>query len=174
MQQILAFETGVADVVDPLGGSYYIEKLTDEMEAKITEIVGKIESDGGIVKSIENGAIQRELARQSYAIQKKISSGEKTLVGVNRFTVAEEERDMEIYKTDPETQARQLQRLQAVKEGRDRGKVDGALKELASAARRGDNVIPYLFKPLTARATVGEIVDTLKEVYGTFREPTTV
>jgi methylmalonyl-CoA mutase, N-terminal domain len=174
VQQILAFETGVADVVDPLGGSYYVEKLTDEMEAKIAEIVEKIESDGGIVKMIENGAIQRELARQSYAIQKKISSGEKTLVGVNRFKVAEEERDMEIYKTDPETKNRQLQRLQAVKESRDKGNVDSALKELASAASRGDNVIPYLFWPLKAKATVGEIIDTLKEVYGTFREPTTV
>ncbi len=174
VQQILAFETGVADVVDPLGGSYYVEKLTDEMEAKISEIVEKIESDGGIVKMIENGAVQRELARQSYAIQKKISSGEKTLVGVNRFKVEEEERDMEIYKTDPETRNRQLQRLQAVKESRDKGNVDSALKELASAARRGDNVIPYLFEPLKARATVGEIIDTLKEVYGTFREPTTV
>jgi methylmalonyl-CoA mutase N-terminal domain/subunit len=174
VQQILAFETGVADVVDPLGGSYYMEKLTDEMEAKISEIVGKIESDGGIVKMIENGVVQRELARQSYAIQKKISSGEKTLVGVNRFKVAEEERDMEIYKTDPETRTRQLQRLQAVKESRDKGKVESALTLLKSAADRGDNIIPYLFGPLKEKATVGEIIDTLKEVYGTFREPTTV
>lgn len=77
VQQILAYETGVADVVDPLGGSYYVEALTDEMEAKIGEIIGKIESDGGIVKMIESGAIQRKLARQSYAIQKRISSGKR-------------------------------------------------------------------------------------------------
>ncbi|MCX5824698.1 MAG: methylmalonyl-CoA mutase family protein [Deltaproteobacteria bacterium] len=174
VQQILANETGVADVVDPLGGSYYVEKLTDEMEAKIGEIIGKIESDGGIVKLIESGAIQRELARQSYAIQKRISSGEKVLVGVNKFKVKEEERDLEVYKTDPETINRQLQRLKAVKENRDQGKVESALRKLKSAAGRGDNLIPYLFEPLKAKATVGEIIDTLKKVYGTFKEPTTV
>jgi methylmalonyl-CoA mutase, N-terminal domain len=174
VQQILANETGVADVVDPLGGSYYVEKLTDDMEAKIGEIIGKIESDGGIVKLIESGAIQRELARQSYAIQKKISSGEKVLVGVNKFKVKEEERDLEVYKTDPETINRQLQRLKAVKEGRNPVKVESALKELESAARRDDNIIPYLFEPLKEKATVGEIIDTLKNVYGTFKEPTTV
>ena len=174
VQQILAFETGVADVVDPLGGSYYVEKLTDDMEAKIGEIIGKIESDGGIVKMIESGAIQRELARQSYAIQKRISSGEKVLVGVNKFKVKEEERDLEVYKTDPETINRQLQRLKAVKENRDQGKVESALQQLESAVGRGDNLIPYLFEPLKAKATVGEIIDTLKKVYGTFKEPTTV
>jgi methylmalonyl-CoA mutase N-terminal domain/subunit len=174
VQQILANETGVADVVDPLGGSYYVEKLTDDMEAKIGEIIGKIESDGGIVKLIESGAIQRELARQSYAIQKRISSGEKVLVGVNKFKVKEEERDLEVYKTDPETINRQLQRLKAVKENRDPGKVESALQQLESAAGRGDNLIPYLFEPLTVKATIGEIIDTLKKVYGTFKEPTTV
>jgi methylmalonyl-CoA mutase N-terminal domain/subunit len=174
VQQILANETGVADVVDPLGGSYYVEKLTDEMEAKIGEIIGKIETDGGIVKMIESGAIQRELARQSYAIQKRISSGEKVLVGVNKFKVQEEERDLEVYQTDPETINRQIQRLKAVKENRDQGKVASALQRLESAACSGDNLIPYLFEPLTAKATVGEIIDTLKKVYGTFKEPTTV
>lgn len=174
VQQILANETGVADVVDPLGGSYYVEKLTDEMEAKIGEIIGKIESDGGIVKLIESGAIQRELARQSYAIQKRISSGEKVLVGVNKFKVKEEERDLEVYKTDPETITRQLERLKAVKENRDPGKVASALKALELAAVRGDNLIPFLFEPLREKATVGEIIDTLKKVYGTFKEPTTV
>jgi methylmalonyl-CoA mutase N-terminal domain/subunit len=174
VQQILANETGMADVVDPLGGSYYVEKLTDEMEAKIGEIIGKIESEGGIVKLIESGSIQRELARQSYAIQKRISSGEKVLVGVNKFKVKEEERDLEVYKTDPETINRQLERLKAVKENRDRQKVESALQQLESAAGRGDNLIPYLFEPLTAKATVGEIIDTLKKVYGTFKEPTTV
>ena len=174
VQQILANETGVADVVDPLGGSYYVEKLTDEMEAKIGEIIAKIESEGGIVKQIESGAIQRELARQSYAIQKRISSGEKVLVGVNKFKIKEEEKDLEVYKTDPETINRQLQRLKAVKESRDAGRVASALRELESAAGRGDNLIPYLFEPLKAKATIGEIIDTLKKVYGTFKEPTTV
>ena len=174
VQQILANETGVADVVDPLGGSYYVEKLTDEMEAKIGEILAKVEADGGMVKLIESGQIQRELARQSYEIQKRISSGEKVLVGVNKFKVKEEERDLEIYKTDPQTINRQLERLKAVKASRDKGKVEVALKKLEAAARAGENIIPHLFEPLTEKATVGEIIDTLKLVYGTFKEPTTV
>jgi methylmalonyl-CoA mutase N-terminal domain/subunit len=174
VQQILANETGVADVVDPLGGSYYVEKLTDEMEAKIGEIIARIESDGGIVKMIESGAIQRELARQSYAIQTKISSGEKVLVGVNKFKIKEEERDLEVYKTDPETIHRQLERLKAVKQSRDNAKVEAALGRLEAAAGRSENIIPYLFDPLQEKATVGEIIETLKKVYGTFKEPTTV
>jgi methylmalonyl-CoA mutase N-terminal domain/subunit len=93
---------------------------------------------------------------------------------VNKFKVTEEERDMELYKSDPETRNRQIQRLQAVKDSRDKGKVDEALKKLEAAAVRGDNLIPYLFEPLQEKATVGEIVTTLKNVYGTFKEPTTI
>ena len=126
------------------------------------------------MKLIESGSIQRELARQSYAVQTRISSGEKILVGVNKFKVKEEERDLEVYKTDPETINRQLQRLKAVKAGRDQAKVSQALAELEAAAVRGENLIPYLFEPLTQKATVGEIIDTLKKVYGTFKEPTTI
>ncbi|MCL2670335.1 MAG: methylmalonyl-CoA mutase family protein [Syntrophaceae bacterium] len=174
VQQILANETGVADVVDPLGGSYYIESLTNEMEAKIGEIIGKIDAEGGIVKQIETGAIQRELARQSYELQKKINSGEKVMVGVNKFTIKEEEKDLEVYKTDPETINRQVARLKAVKAKRDNAKVEAALKQLEDAARRNDNIIPHLFEPLKALATIGEIIGTLKKVYGTYEEPTTV
>jgi methylmalonyl-CoA mutase N-terminal domain/subunit len=174
VQQILANETGVADVVDPLGGSYYVEALTNEMEAKIGEIIGKIDAEGGIVKQIENGAIQRELARQSYELQKRISSGEKVLVGVNKFKIKEEEKDLEVYKTDPETINRQVERLKAVKARRDNGKVAQALTKLKEAAGRNENIVPYLFEPLEEMATVGEIIDTLKQVYGTFKEPTTV
>ena len=132
VQQILANETGVADVVDPLGGSYYVEALTNEMEAKIGEIIGKIDSEGGIVKQIESGTIQRELARQSYELQKKISSGEKVLVGVNKFKIKEEEKDLEVYKTDPETINRQVKRLKAVKAGRDEVKVERRLEAVGS------------------------------------------
>lgn len=174
VQQILANETGVADVVDPLGGSYYVEALTNQMEAKIGEIIGEIDGEGGIVKQIENGAIQRQLARQSYELQKKISSGEKVLVGVNKFRIKEEEKDLEVYKTDPETIHRQVTRLKVVKSGRDNAKVASALKQLEEAARRNENIVPHLFEPLKAMATVGEIIDTLKKVYGTYKEPTTV
>ncbi len=174
VQQILANETGVADVVDPLGGSYYVEALTNQMEAKIGEIIGEIDSEGGIVKQIENGAIQRQLAHQSYELQKKISSGEKVLVGVNKFKIKEEEKDLEVYKTDPETIHRQVTRLKAVKAKRDNAKVESTLTRLEEAARRNENILPHLFEPLKAMATVGEIIDTLKKVYGTYKEPTTV
>ena len=174
VQQILANETGVADVVDPLGGSYYVEALTNQMEAKIGEIIGEIDSEGGIVKQIENGAIQRQLARQSYELQKKISSGEKVLVGVNKFKIKEEEKDLEVYKTDPETIHRQVTRLKDVKAKRDNAKVKSTLSQLEEAARRNENILPHLFEPLKAMATVGEIIDTLKKVYGTYKEPTTV
>ena len=174
VQQILANETGVADVVDPLGGSYYVEALTNQMEAKIGEIIGEIDSEGGIVKQIENGAIQRQLARQSYELQKKISSGEKVLVGVNKFKIKEEEKDLEVYKTDPETIHRQVTRLKSVKTRRDNAKVESTLTRLEEAARRNENILPHLFEPLKAMATVGEIIDTLKKVYGTYKEPTTV
>ena len=174
VQQILANETGVADVVDPLGGSYYVEALTNQMEAKIGEIIGEIDGEGGIVKQIENGAIQRQLARQSYELQKKISSGEKVLVGVNKFKIKEEEKDLEVYKTDPETIHRQVTRLKSVKAKRDNAKVESTLTRLEEAARRNENILPHLFEPLKAMATVGEIIDTLKKVYGTYKEPTTV
>ncbi len=174
VQQILANETGVADVVDPLGGSYYVEALTNQMEAKIGEIIGEIDGEGGIVKQIENGAIQRQLARQSYELQKKISSGEKVLVGVNKFRIKEEEKDLEVYKTDPETIHRQVTRLKDVKAKRDNAKVKSTLSQLEEAARRNENILPHLFEPLKAMATVGEIIDTLKKVYGTYKEPTTV
>ena len=174
VQQILANETGVADVVDPLGGSYYVEALTNQMEAKIGEIIGEIDGEGGIVKQIENGAIQRQLARQSYELQKKISSGEKVLVGVNKFKIKEEEKDLEVYKTDPETIHRQVTRLKAVKAKRDNANVESTLTRLEEAARRNENILPHLFEPLKAMATVGEIIDTLKKVYGTYKEPTTV
>lgn len=174
IQQILAHETGIADVVDPLGGSYYVESLTSEMEAKIGEIIAEIEGEGGIVALIESGSIQRELAAQSYEIQKKINSGERVMVGVNRFRTQEEDRDIEIYKTDPETINRQLTRLAQVKEKRDRARVSQALAELEAAARAGVNIIPHLFAPISEMATVGEIIETLKKVYGTFKEPATV
>jgi methylmalonyl-CoA mutase N-terminal domain/subunit len=174
IQQVLAYETGVSDVVDPLGGSYYLESLTNEMESKMIEILESIERKGGIVQQIESGQIQRELAQQSYLLQKKLNSGERVSVGVNRFSVKEEERDLEIYKIDPETRDRQIGRLHCIKEERDGAQVAQSLKRLELAATAEENIIPYLFEPLKAQATLGEIVSTLKKVYGEYKEPATV
>jgi methylmalonyl-CoA mutase N-terminal domain/subunit len=174
IQQVLAYETGVADVVDPLGGSYYVESLTNEMEAKMLTILETIERRGGIVQEVESGQVQRELAQQSYTLQKKVNSGERILVGVTRFSVKEEERDLELYKMDPEVRDRQVDRLRRIKGERDGARVIQSLKRLELAARANENIIPYLFEPLRAYATVGEIVTTLKQVYGEFKEPKTV
>ena len=173
-QQILAYETGVADVVDPLGGSYYVEALTTEMEEKFKSILESLDKKGGIVKEIETGNIQRELAQQKYQIQKKVNSGERVLVGVNRFQVKEEEKDLEIYKVAPEVIQRQIERFKRVKESRDAIKVVKSLEKLKDGAKAGENLIPRLFEPLRANATLGEIVAALKEVYGEYREPRTV
>jgi methylmalonyl-CoA mutase N-terminal domain/subunit len=173
-QQILAYETGVADVVDPLGGSYYVEALTTEMEEKFKSILESLDKKGGIVKEIETGNIQRELAQQKYQIQKKVNSGERVLVGVNRFQVKEEEKDLEIYKVAPEVVQRQIERFKRVKESRDAIKVVKSLEKLKKGAKAGENLMPRLFEPLKANATLGEIVAALKEVYGEYREPRTV
>jgi methylmalonyl-CoA mutase N-terminal domain/subunit len=160
--------------VDPLGGSYYIESLTNEMESKIKEILDGLEKRGGIVEQIESGQIQRELAYQNYLMQKKVDSGEKVLVGVNRFRVEEGERDLEIYKMDPAVRDRQIAGLRKIKKSRDSGRVVKELEKLKRAARGNENIIPYLFEPLQAQATLGEIVSTLKEIYGEYKEPRTV
>ena len=173
-QQILAYETGVADVVDPLGGSYYVEALTTEMEEKFKGILESLDKKGGIVKEIETGNIQRELAQQKYQIQKKVNSGERVLVGVNRFQVKEEEKDLEIYKVAPEVLQRQIERFKRVKESRDAIQVVKSLEKLKDDAKAGENLMPRLFEPLKANATLGEIVAALKEVYGEYREPMTV
>jgi len=174
VQQILAFETGVTDTVDPLAGSYYVESLTNHMEAQMRKTMEEIESRGGVVKAVEEGMLQRELARQSYELQEKISRGEKVLVGVNRFKTDEEERPMEIYRADPQIRDSQIERLRAVKAGRDSRRVEETLRHLRRAAQSDKNIFPAIFPAVEARATIGEITSTLKEVFGEFKEPATV
>lgn len=174
VQQILAYETGVTDTVDPLAGSYYVESLTDKMEARMLKTMEEIERRGGIIKVIEDGSLQRELARQSYELQEKISRGEKVLVGVNRFTSREEEKPIEVYKADPKIREVQIERLRKVKVSRDAEKVKEALLKLRRAAAGSENIFPALFIAVEARATVGEISSTLKEVFGEYQEPRTV
>jgi methylmalonyl-CoA mutase N-terminal domain/subunit len=174
VQQILAHETGIADTVDPLAGSYYIEWLTNQMEAQMRNTMEEIEGQGGIVKAIEEGALQRKLAKQSFELQEKISKGERVLVGVNRFTSEEEEKPIEFYRPDPKTRESQIQRLNAMKADRDAGKVEEALRGLRRAAEGTENIFPALFEAVEARATVGEMISAMKEVFGEFKEPRTV
>jgi len=174
VQQILAYETGVTDTVDPLAGSYYVESLTNQMEAQIRKTMAEIESRGGIVKAIEDGTLQRDLARQSYELQEKISRGEKVLVGVNRFTSPEEEKPLEVYRANPKIREAQIARLNAVKASRDLRKVQETLSGLRRAAESNENLFSALIPAVEARATVGEISGTLKQVFGEYQEPMTV
>ncbi len=174
VQQILAYETGVTDTVDPLAGSYYVESLTNQMEEQMRKTMADIESRGGIVKAIEEGALQRDLAKQSYELQERISRGEKVLVGVNRFTSQEEEKPLEVYRADPKIREAQITKLKEVKARRDSKKVQETLFRLSQAAQNEENIFPALFPAVEARATIGEITATLKQVFGEYKEPRTV
>jgi len=166
IQQIIGYEIGVPDVADPLGGSYYVEALTDAFEKEIAGEMERIDAMGGILRCVEDGTIQRQLAEQAYQVQKKFESGELVKVGVNRFRIDEEDRELEVFEVDPKTLSRQISRLKQVKAEREQAKVAAALKALKNAATEKTNLMPFILEAVKAYATVGEIVRTLKEVYG--------
>jgi methylmalonyl-CoA mutase N-terminal domain/subunit len=166
IQQIIAYEIGIPDVADPLGGSYYVESLTDYFEKEIAAEMERIDSLGGILRCVEDGTIQKQLADQAYQVQKKLDSGELIKVGVNRFQIDEEERELEVFKVDPETRVKQMGRLNRVKEERDNQRVEVALGALKKVAIERENLMPYILDAVRAYATVGEITGRLKEIYG--------
>jgi len=166
IQQIIAHEIGIPDVVDPLGGSYYVESLTDYFEGKIKAEMERIDSLGGILRCVEDGTIQKQLADQAYHVQKKFESGELTKVGVNRFQIDEEDRELEVFEVDPETLSRQIGRLERIKEERNNQEVERTLGALREAANERKNLMPFILNAVKAYATAGEIVTQLKEVYG--------
>lgn len=175
-QQVLAYETNVPSVVDPFGGSYFIEALTDKTETEIRKIIDRIEQAGGMVACIEKGVIQREIAQEAYRYQGRVESGEQTVVGVNRFNRPEPERSQfELYESDPEIGARQSEKLAQVRRQRDQARVDRALAALSEAARRDDvNLMPLIGEAVKAYASIGEICAILKERFGTFQEPVAI
>jgi len=166
IQQIIAYEIGIPDVVDPLAGSYYVESLTDFFEKEIAAEMERVESLGGILRCVEDGTIQKQLSDQAYQVEKKFESGELIKVGVNRFQIDEEERELEVFEVDPETRTRQIGRLNRIKDERDNKKVKGALDALKKAAIERKNLMPSILDAVRAYATVGEIVGHLKEIYG--------
>jgi len=168
-QQLIAYESGVPDVVDPLGGSYYVEYLTDRIEEKATEYISRIDSLGGAVAAIEQGFQQREIQDASYKYQKMIEEGKQVIVGVNKY-VSDYARITNMLRVNPEVERRQKERLAQVKRDRDNDKVGQALKALEDVARGDDNTIPALIECVEAYATVGEMSDTLRKVFGTQRE----
>jgi methylmalonyl-CoA mutase N-terminal domain/subunit len=166
IQQIIGYEIGIPDVADPLGGSYYVEGLTDSFEKEIVAEMERIESMGGILRCVEDGTIQRQLANQAYEVQKKFESGALIKVGVNRFRIDEEDRELEVFEVDPKTLSKQVSRLKQVKAERDQTKVQTTLKALENAAIEKTNLMPCILDAVRAYATVGEMVNTLKAVYG--------
>jgi methylmalonyl-CoA mutase N-terminal domain/subunit len=171
-QQILAYETGVARVADPLGGSYYVEALTDQVEARIVEIMEDLERRGGMVRVIEAGHLQRLISEESFRVQRAVESGERTIVGVNRFQSDEATAEVEGYEMDQKGRARQLERLALVKRSRSAADVRAALAALGEAAAQDDvNLMPLLVDCAKAYCTVGEMVDVLKERWGEFQQP---
>ncbi|CUS80655.1 methylmalonyl-CoA mutase [Candidatus Kryptonium thompsonii] len=168
-QQIIAYESGVTDTIDPLAGSYFVEYLTDEIEKRVWEYIEKIEAMGGAIKAIEAGYIQNEIAKSAYEYQMQIERKEKIIVGVNEFKT-EEKQKIEIFKLNESAIKNQIERLKKLRKERDNGKVMLALKRLRESALLGENLIPPIIECVEAYATIGEISDTLREIWGEYRE----
>ncbi|MBI1896738.1 MAG: methylmalonyl-CoA mutase [Acidobacteria bacterium] len=168
-QQIIAHESRVSSTADPAGGSSCIEQLSDQIERGAREYIERIDSMGGMLAAIENGYVQAEIHRAAYEYQRKIDSGEIAVVGVNRF-VSEEKGDIGIFRLDPELERRQVERLRELRVSRSAASLCSALRRLEAAARGSDNLMPHMLEAVAAYATVGEISDTLRRVFGEYRE----
>jgi methylmalonyl-CoA mutase N-terminal domain/subunit len=168
-QQIIAHETGVANTIDPLGGSYFVEALTDELERQAYAYFAKIDELGGMVDAVKQGYPQREIADASYRLQQEINAGKRILVGVNEHTESDEP-PIPTHKIDPSSERRQIERLIAFKSARDAGAVETALAEVRMAASEGRNVMPALIEAARADVTEGEMVQALQAVFGRHKQ----
>jgi methylmalonyl-CoA mutase N-terminal domain/subunit len=169
-QQVLAYETDVTATVDPFAGSYVVEAMTDEIEAGVNELMDRVEEYGGAVAAIEAGFQKQEIERSAYEVAKQVDGGERVVVGVNRYALDEEEK-YEPLRVDPTIEAEQSARLAALRAARSAGDVDAALTAMKRAAEGSDNVLYPMRDALAAHATVGEVCDALREVWGTYRPP---
>ncbi|ACJ16598.1 methylmalonyl-CoA mutase, N-terminus of large subunit [Thermococcus onnurineus NA1] len=170
-QQIIAYESGVVDTIDPLGGAYYIEWLTDHIYEEALKYIEKIQKMGGMMRAIERGYIQKEIAESAYKFQKEVEEKKRIIVGVNEFIV-DEPLDVEILKVDPSIREKQIERLKKLRSERDNKKVEEALDKLRNAAEKEDeNLIPYIIEAHRHLATLGEVTDVLREVWGEYRAP---
>jgi len=167
-QQIIAYESGATSTVDPLGGSYFVEALTDEVEAKAWEYINRIDAMGGSVPAIEQGFMQNEIARSSYEYQDKIEKKEKIIVGLNKFT-AEEKPQEDVFSIDDSVRKVQVEKIQKVKSERNNEKVKTSLAKIEEAARSTNNLMPLILQAVENYATLGEIADTMRKVFGEFK-----
>ncbi|MFZ0295840.1 MAG: methylmalonyl-CoA mutase family protein [Candidatus Sulfotelmatobacter sp.] len=168
-QQVIAYESGVAQTIDPLAGSYYIESLTNEIEKCAAEYLGKIEVMGGMLRAIERGFVQQEIQNAAFEAQQAVDCGEAIVVGVNRFEV-EEEKAIPIQKIDPALEPKQIERVRALRARRDAQPCTAALQAVEEAARSNKNVMPTIIAAVEAFATVGEISDAMRRVFGEYKE----
>ncbi|WP_273850687.1 acyl-CoA mutase large subunit family protein [Guptibacillus spartinae] len=166
-QQIIANESGVTDTVDPLGGSYFIENLTDQLEAYVFEYIQKIDDMGGAVSAVEQGYMQREIHQAAYETQKKIESGEEVVVGMNQYKL-EDEPKPELHRIDPELQRKQIEKLKTLRAKRDQRRVSARLEELRSGAKGTSNLMPLIINCVRDYCTVGEICGVLREEFGEY------
>ncbi|MFN2577344.1 MAG: methylmalonyl-CoA mutase [Pyrinomonadaceae bacterium] len=170
-QQIIAEETGVANTVDPLGGSYFVEALTNKMEAGALDYFERIDAMGGMVEAVEKGFPQREIQESAYQYQKAFERGEQTIVGVNKYAMQNEPQQVPILVIDESVRTHQLDRLEKARARRDEGAVSRTLDSLRKAARRADNTMPATIDAVREYATLGEICSALRDVYGIYEEP---
>ncbi|MCX7732917.1 MAG: methylmalonyl-CoA mutase family protein [candidate division WOR-3 bacterium] len=170
-QQLIAEETGVINVIDPLGGSYYVEALTNRLEEQAYEYFAKIDALGGMIKAIEHGYPQREIAEAAYRYQKAVDEGRRTVVGVNKYVLEGERLEIPILKIDPRVEQEQCERLRRLRQRRDNAKVRRTLDDLKAACAGKDNVMYPILEAVRAYATLGEICGAMKEVFGTYAEP---
>ena len=168
-QQILAHESGVADTIDPLAGSYFIEELTDRIEREALALISKIDAAGGVVKCIEDGFIQRQIENAAYQYQMEIERGERIIVGVNKFQI-EEDKKPPLLRVDPEVENTQIAGLAGVKKNRNNDQVRKSLAGLETAALGSDNLMPYIYECVKGYATLGEICNVLRKVFGEYRD----
>ena len=172
-QQVVGYEIGATDTVDPLGGSYFIENLTDHIEEEVMRYIERIDEIGGAVEAIEKGFIQKEIQASAYEYQKEVEEQERIVVGVNKFQAGGEQ-PMDLLKMDPATSQRQVERIKEVRLSRDQGKVSEALQGLRKAAQSDENVMPHILEAVKVYATLGEICGVLRDVFGEYQQQITI
>lgn len=166
-QQLIAHESGVADTIDPLGGSYVIECLTDKIEKEVINYLGQIDKRGGMIKCIEDGYVNREIEEASYRYQLDVEKGERIIVGMNEFT-SDDDESVELLKINPKIEEIKRQKLKTLREKRDNGRVNSDLKNLEEKARANENLMPYILEAVRGYATIGEMTSALQNIYGRY------
>jgi len=170
-QQILAYETGIPNTVDPLAGSYYLESLTDQLEAEAEEIFSQVEEIGGVVPGIEAGWFQKGIAESAFRQQTEVELGQRKVVGLTDFTDGSESAEIDTLKITPEIEQKQRARMARLREERDQGKVDSTLQVLEAAARTNQNLVDPILECARAYCTLHEIREVMERVFGSYKEP---